>query len=76
MSDPNVMLNKDNYFVWEFNTRLKLIEKGLLDHIDATKTPIADNQVPELWRVNDLMAFAIISMSIGINLQSLFRNAT
>nr|CCA17332.1 putative polyprotein [Albugo laibachii Nc14] len=74
MSDRNVMLNEDNYFVWEFNTRLKLMKKGLLDHIDAIKTPIVDNQVPELWRVNDLKAFAIILMSIGINLQSSIRN--
>ena len=70
MNDPTAILNEDNYFVWEFNTRLKLIKKGLLDHIDATKVPIAENQVHESWRVNDLKAFAIISMSIGISFQS------
>ena len=75
MNDPTAILNEDNYFVWEFNTRLKLIKKGLLDHIDATKVPIAENQVHESWRVNDLKAFAIISMSIGNSFQSLIRNA-
>ena len=36
----NEVLNEDNYFVWEFNARMKLAKKGLMEHIDATKAPM------------------------------------
>ena len=37
MAEASVVLNEDNYFAWEFNARMKLAKKGLLEHIDATK---------------------------------------
>ena len=39
------MLRDGNYFYWEFNARMKLAKKNLLDHIDATKTPARTTRV-------------------------------
>ena len=49
----NDVLNEDNYFVWEFNARMKLAKKGLLEHIDATKAPRGDDVGVSLWKVNE-----------------------
>ncbi|CAI5728481.1 unnamed protein product [Peronospora effusa] len=37
--DADDILREDNYFVWEFNARMKLAKKGLLEHLDAMKAP-------------------------------------
>ena len=42
------MLIQHNYFTWEFNTRMKLMKKGLLDRIEGVKTP--DDEIVELWK--------------------------
>lgn len=42
-AEENDAFNEDNYFVWEFNARMKLAKKGLLEHIDATKTPSGED---------------------------------
>ena len=42
-TNTNDILREDNYFVWEFNARMKLSKKGLLEHIDAQKTPLEGN---------------------------------
>ena len=55
------ILNEDNYFLWEFNARMKLAKKGLLDHLDATKAPPENDPSAADWSVNDMKAFAIIS---------------
>ena len=70
-NDAADLLREDNYFVWEFNARMKLAKKGLLAHIDAAKVPIDDIE----WKVNDMKAFATITTMISINLQSMVRNA-
>lgn len=69
------MLRDGNYFYWEFNARMKLAKKSLLDHIDATKAPQANDPRVEEWKVNDLKAFAIISTMIEPRFQSMVRNA-
>ena len=37
--EANTILNEDNYFVWEFNTRMKLAKNGLLEHLFTTESP-------------------------------------
>uniref|UniRef100_A0AAV1UFB1 Polyprotein n=1 Tax=Peronospora matthiolae TaxID=2874970 RepID=A0AAV1UFB1_9STRA len=37
--DANDILREGNYFVWEFNARMRLAKKGLLEHLDAMKAP-------------------------------------
>nr|CCA27191.1 putative polyprotein [Albugo laibachii Nc14] len=49
------------------------MRKGLIDHIDSAKIPQMDHPCFETWKVNDMKAYAIISMSISI--QSLIRSA-
>ena len=70
------ILKEDNYFFWEFNTRMKLAKKSLMDHVDAAKAPSdADPRAAE-WKVNDLKAFAIVVTLVSPNLQSMVRNAS
>ena len=53
------------------------MKKGLLDHIDGVKTPDDESvESVELWKVNDLNAFAIVASSISPNLQSMVRGAS
>nr|CCA19021.1 putative polyprotein [Albugo laibachii Nc14] len=66
-------LQQNNYFTWEFSTRMKLMKKGLLDHLDELKTPNSEDSAAELWKVNDLKAFAIVASSIIPDLQSMAR---
>nr|CCA25054.1 AlNc14C272G9984 [Albugo laibachii Nc14] len=75
MSDPNVLSTESNYFSWEFNTRLRLMKKGLLDFIDTTKTPCIEDQAMGLLKFNDMKAFAIISMFVSVKIQSMIRIA-
>nr|CCA18129.1 AlNc14C45G3685 [Albugo laibachii Nc14] len=56
------MLNQDNYFTWKFKSRMKLMKKGLLDHIDGVNALYDENVA--LWKVNDSTAFAIVASSI------------
>lgn len=69
------MLHDGNYFYWEFNARMKLAKKNLLDHLDATKAPAANDPAAEGWKVNDGKAFAIIATMIDARYQSMVRNA-
>ena len=72
----NDILKEDNYFAWEFNARIKLAKKGLLEHIDATKAPSeGDDAYASEWKVNDMKAFAIVCTMITPSLQSMVRNA-
>ena len=74
-AEAHDVLTEDNYFVWEFNARMKLAKKGLLEHIDATKTPSEGDANASIWKVNDMKAFAIICTMINPSLQSMVRNA-
>ena len=72
-TDINCILRDDNYFVWEFDARMRLAKKGLLEHIDATK--VAEEENSAIWKVEDMKAFAIVLMTISSSLQSLVRTA-
>lgn len=74
-AEANDVLNEDNYFAWEFNARMKLAKKGLMEHIDATKAPREDDAYASTWKVNDMKAFAIVCTMIIPSLQSMVRNA-
>ena len=73
--DAGDILREDNYFVWEFNARMRLAKKGLLEHLDAMKAPEEGDAAASTWKVNDMKAFAIVSTMISINLQSMVRTA-
>ena len=66
-------LREDNYFVWEFNARMKLAKKNLHDHIDVMKLP---REMDEEWKVKDVKAFAIIATMVSPNFQTMIRSAT
>ena len=51
------------------------MEKSLLDHIETMKEPLHDEQAMTFWKVNELKAYPIISMSINTSIQSLVRSA-
>nr|CCA23134.1 AlNc14C182G8236 [Albugo laibachii Nc14] len=69
------VLQQNNYFIWEFSTRVKLMKIGLLDHLDGLKTPNSEDSAAEMWKVNDMKAFAVVASSISPNLQSMARGA-
>uniref|UniRef100_A0AAV1U517 Polyprotein n=1 Tax=Peronospora matthiolae TaxID=2874970 RepID=A0AAV1U517_9STRA len=73
--DAGDILREDNYFVWEFNARMRLAKKGLLEHLDAMKAPEEGDASASTWKVNDMKAFAIVSTMISTNLQSMVRTA-
>jgi hypothetical protein len=74
-TEASDVLREDNYFVWEFNARMKLANKGLLEHIDATKAPSEGDASASAWEVNDMKAFAIVCMMISPCLQSMVQTA-
>ena len=73
--DAGDILREDNYFVWEFNARMRLTKKGLLEHLDAMKAPEERDASVSTWKVNDMKAFEIVSTMISTNLQSMVRTA-
>ena len=75
MGGTNDVLIEDNYFVWEFNARMKLAKNGLLEHIDATKAPSENDASAAVWKVNDMKAFANVCTMIIPSLQSVVWNA-
>ena len=73
--DAGNILREDNYFVWEFNARVRLAKKRLTEHLDAMKAPEEGDASASTWKVNDMKAFAIVSTMISTNLQSMVRTA-
>ena len=63
MKKPVDLLGSSNYYHWEFNMRMTLARKGLLEHIAGVK-PEAARTVE--WRANDMKAFAIIAQGIEV----------
>ena len=72
MKRPEDLLGSENYFHWEFNMRMTLARKGLLDHIMIVKH---EHEWTEDWRVKDMKAFAIIAQGIEVEHQSKIRQA-
>ncbi|DBA04065.1 TPA: hypothetical protein N0F65_009412 [Lagenidium giganteum] len=69
---PHEILKEDNYFVWEFNARIALARKELLQHIER---PRDVDKASEEWRVADLKVLALIVKMISPLYQSMVRGA-
>ncbi|KAF1313844.1 Integrase catalytic core protein, partial [Globisporangium splendens] len=70
MKAPSDLLGSDNWFHWEFNMRMTLAKKGLLEHIVVEKTG-----GDEEWKVKDMKAFAIIAQGVQLEHQTKIRRA-
>ncbi|DAZ96255.1 TPA: hypothetical protein N0F65_012558 [Lagenidium giganteum] len=63
MKRPGDLLGNENYFHWEFNMRMTLVRKGLLDHIRVVKH---EHLMTDEWRVLNEKAFAIIAQGVEV----------
>jgi hypothetical protein len=68
-----LILTDANYFLWEFNARMELATKGLLDHI-TFKPDDAARRTAE-WEGDDLKAVALIARMLSPVYQSMIREA-
>ena len=66
------ILTDENYFLWEFTTRMTLARKGVLEHV--LKKPETMEQ-SSTWKVNDLKALAIIVKLLSPTYQTMVRRA-
>lgn len=73
MKRPEDLLGSANYFHWEFNMRMTLARKGLLEHITVVKT---SEEASNEWKVNDQKAYAIIAQGIQVVHQSKIRGTS
>ncbi|KAJ0394531.1 hypothetical protein ATCC90586_008633 [Pythium insidiosum] len=72
MSNPNEILNDNNYFLWEFNARMALARKDLLGHLDV-KPEDAVN-APAVWKAADMKALAVLSKMLSPTYQMMHVN--
>ncbi|GMF16735.1 unnamed protein product [Phytophthora lilii] len=68
-----VLLGSGNYFHWEFNMRMTLARKGLLEHVLVIKP---ENEITEGWLMNDAKALGIIAQGVELQHQTKIRSAT
>ena len=71
---PNDVLRDDNYFLWEFNARMTLARKSLIDHIVIKPEQAAQRDTPE-WKASDLKALAVLVKLLNPTYQSMVRSA-
>ena len=77
MEINNDVLRGNNYFYWEFNARMKLARKNLLQYIDGPiNVKVEDATAVAEWKANDLRAFAILSTMLITQYQTMVRNST
>ena len=69
--DAGDILRENDYFVWEFNARMRLAKKVLLEYLDALKAPEEGDSTVSTWKANGMKAFSIASTMISTNLQSM-----
>ena len=69
--DAGDILRENDYFVWEFNARMRLAKKVLLEYLDALKAPEEGDSTVSTWKANGMKAFSIVSTMISTNLQSM-----
>ncbi|KAE9307159.1 hypothetical protein PF008_g21298 [Phytophthora fragariae] len=69
---PNDVLREDNYFLWEFNCRMALARKDLLDHVEMKPEGAAKRET-EAWKAADFKAMAVISKLLSPVYQSMIR---
>lgn len=75
---PNDTLRDDNYFTWEFNARMALARKDLLDHVHfkIDEDIGSVDRSSHAWRAADMRAFAILSRLLSPQFQTMVREAT
>lgn len=73
ITNPNEILSDDNYFLWEFNARMALARKDLLDHLEV-KPEDAVN-APAQWKAADVKALAVVSKLLSPTYQMMVREA-
>ena len=77
MKTEGLELNSDNYYHWEYNMRMKLSRKGLVQHLcsDADLDHRGINHNNNQWLLNDLKALGLIASSVGLAHQVHIRDA-
>jgi len=75
IAGPNDVLRDDNYFLWEFNARMTLARKDLLNHV-VLKPEEAALRGTAVWEAADLKALAVLVKLLGPTYQSMVREAT
>ena len=71
---PNDILTDENYFSWEFNARMALARKELLDHVSLKPEQAMVRETAE-WKAADVKALAILTRLLSPTYQSLIREA-
>ena len=66
------ILTDENYFLWEFTTRMTLARKGVIEHVLEKPETIKQSST---WKVNDLKALAIIVKLLSPTYQTMVRTA-
>jgi hypothetical protein len=69
----NDVLTTDNYFLWEFPTRMSLVRKGVADHVLVKPEP--HMQQSSNWKADDLKALALIVKRLSPMFQTMIREA-
>jgi hypothetical protein len=64
IAGPNDVLRDDNYFLWEFNARMTLARKDLLNHV-VLKPEEAALRGTAVWEAADLKALAVLVKLLG-----------
>ena len=71
-SGLNDILTDDNYFMWEFNARMAVARKDLLDHVLVKPEPAVLRENPG-WKVADLKALAVLVKLLSPSYQCMVR---
>ena len=69
---PNNILTDDNYIMWEFNARMNLARKDLLDHVKIKPEPAVLRENPG-WKVADMKSLAVLVKLLSPTYQCMAR---
>jgi hypothetical protein len=72
---PNDILRDDNFFFWEWDTRMELARKGLVEHVQLKDDDMSVDRSSAVWMSDDLKAFAIVSRRLSPHYQTMIREA-
>ncbi|KAE9107495.1 hypothetical protein PF010_g12242 [Phytophthora fragariae] len=72
---PNDVLRDENYFLWEFNARITLARKDLLNYV-VLKPEEAALRSTAAWEAADLQALAVLVKLLGPTYQSMVRESS
>ncbi|KAG2788919.1 hypothetical protein PC129_g8920 [Phytophthora cactorum] len=71
---PNDVLQDDNYFLWEFNARIALAHKNILDYVLVKPESATEPQTAE-WEVSDLRTLRILVQLLSLKYQTMVRES-